>query len=93
MIARLRLTRLQPLGAHLKEALNGTPADKSVEIRFQDEATTGQIGSLGCVRTLAGSHPPMGRDNRHDTAYIFDTVVPPAMSAWQASRRPLTRKA
>jgi len=47
-----------------------------VEIWFQDEARVGQKGSLSYVWSPVGSRPPMVRDNRHDTAYIFGAICP-----------------
>jgi hypothetical protein len=47
-----------------------------VEIWFQDEARVGQKGSLSYVWAPVGSRPPMVRDNRHDTAYIFGAICP-----------------
>ena len=51
-------------------------ADKPVEIWFQDEARVGQKGSLSYVWAPIGSRPPMVRDNRHDTAYLFGAICP-----------------
>ena len=62
--------------AVLKEALGGTTAARPVEIWFQDEARVGQKGSLSYVWGPVGSRPPMVRDNRHDTAYIFGAICP-----------------
>jgi transposase len=62
--------------ARLKEALLGTTAATPVEIWFQDEARVGQKGSLSYVWAPVGSRPPMVRDNRHDTAYIFGAICP-----------------
>jgi hypothetical protein len=47
-----------------------------VEKWFQDEARVGQKGSLSYVWAPIGSRPPMVRDNRHDTAYIFGVICP-----------------
>ena len=47
-----------------------------MEIWFQDEARVGQKGSLSYVWAQQGSRPPMVRDNRHDTAYIFGAICP-----------------
>jgi transposase len=60
----------------LKEALLGTTAAAPVEIWFQDEARVGQKGSLSYVWGPVGSRPPMVRDNRHDSAYIFGAICP-----------------
>jgi hypothetical protein len=43
---------------------------------FQDEARVGQKGTLSYVWGPIGSRPPMVRDNRHDTAYLFGAVCP-----------------
>ena len=56
--------------------MNGTTAVTPVEIWFQDEARVGQKGSLSYVWAPIGSRPPMIRDNRHDTAYIFGAICP-----------------
>jgi len=56
--------------------LNGCTAATAVEIWFQDEARVGQKGSLSYVWAPVGSRPPMVRDNRHDTAYIFGAICP-----------------
>ena len=36
----------------------------------------GQKGSLSYLWAEVGSRPPMVRDNRHDTAYIFGAICP-----------------
>jgi hypothetical protein len=41
-----------------------------------DEARVGQKGSLSYVWAPVGSRPPMVRDNRHDTVYIFGAICP-----------------
>jgi hypothetical protein len=56
--------------------LLGVSAATPVEIWFQDEARVGQKGSLSYVWAPIGSRPPMVRDNRHDTAYIFGAICP-----------------
>lgn len=56
--------------------MRGTSAATPVEIWFQDEARVGQKGSLTYVWAPVGSRPPMVRDNRHDTAYIFGAICP-----------------
>jgi DDE superfamily endonuclease len=43
---------------------------------FQDEARVGEKGSLSYVWAPIGSRPPMVRDNRHGTAYIFGAICP-----------------
>ena len=52
-----------------------TPATP-VEIWFQDEARVGQKGGHTYVWAEVGSRPPMIRDNRHDSAYIFGAICP-----------------
>jgi len=47
-----------------------------VELWFQDEARVGQKGSLSYIWSAVGSRPPMVRDNRHDTAYLFGAICP-----------------
>ncbi len=42
----------------------------------KDEARVGQKGSLSYVWAPIGSRPPMVRDNRHDTAYLFGAICP-----------------
>ena len=51
-------------------------ADRPIEIWFQDEARVGQKGSLTYVWAPVGSRPPMVRDNRYDTAYLFGAICP-----------------
>jgi Winged helix-turn helix/DDE superfamily endonuclease len=60
----------------LKKALLGSTAATPVESWFQDEARVGQKGSLSYMWAPVGSRPPMVRDNRHDTAYIFGAICP-----------------
>jgi hypothetical protein len=67
---------LRNFSTRLKEALGATTAATPVEIWFQDEARVGQIGSLSYVWAPVGSRPPMVRDNRHDTGYIFGAICP-----------------
>lgn len=62
--------------SHLRQALSGTPTARPVEIWFQDEARVGQKGSLSYLWAPVGSRPPMVRDNRHDTAYLFGAICP-----------------
>ena len=47
---------------------------RPIEIWFQDEARVGQKGSLEYIWAPVGSRPPMVRDNRHDSAYLFGAV-------------------
>lgn len=49
-------------------------AGKPIEVWFQDEARIGQKGSLEYVWAPVGSRPPMVRDNRHDSAYLFGAI-------------------
>ena len=46
------------------------------EVSCKDEARIGQRGSLSYVWAPVGSCPPMVRDNRHDTVYIFGAICP-----------------
>ena len=52
----------------------GSATGKPVEVWFQDEARVGQKGSLEYVWAPVGSRPPMVRDNRHDSAYLFGAL-------------------
>jgi hypothetical protein len=56
------------------EALPASAAGKPIEVWFQDEARVGQKGSLEYVWAPIGSRPPMVRDNRHDSAYLFGAI-------------------
>ena len=67
---------LKNFRASLKEVLTDKPATALVEVWFQDEARVGQKGSLAYIWAPVGSRPPMVRDNRHDTAYIFGAICP-----------------
>jgi transposase len=49
-------------------------AGKPIEIWFQDEARVGQKGSLEYIWAPVGSRPPMVRDNRHDSVYLFGAI-------------------
>lgn len=60
----------------MKAALDRSWTGLPIEIWFQDEARVGQKGSLSYVWAPVGSRPPMVRDNRHDTAYIFGAMCP-----------------
>ncbi len=51
-------------------------AGQPIEIWFQDEARIGQKGSISYVWAPVGSRPPMVRDNRHDSAYLFGAICP-----------------
>lgn len=50
----------------------GTP----IEIWFQDEARVGQKGGHAYIWAPIGSRPPMVRDNRHSSAYLFGAICP-----------------
>jgi hypothetical protein len=50
----------------------GTP----IEIWFQDEARVGQQGGHAYIWAPKGSRPPMIRDNRRNSAYIFGAICP-----------------
>ena len=49
---------------------------KEIEVWFQDEARVGQKGSLEYIWAPIGSRPPMVRDNRHDSVYLFGAICP-----------------
>jgi len=49
-------------------------AGKPIEVWFQDEARVGQKGSLEYIWAPIGSRPPMVRDDRHDSFYLFGAV-------------------
>jgi hypothetical protein len=56
--------------------LPASTAGKQIEVWFQDEARVGQKGSLEYVWAPIGSRPPMVRDVRHDSAYLFGAICP-----------------
>jgi transposase len=56
------------------EALPACAAGKPIEVWFQDEARVGQKGSLEYIWAPVGSRPPMVRDNRHDSVYLFGAI-------------------
>lgn len=60
----------------MKEALPASAAGKPIEVWFQDEARVGQKGGHAYVWAPVGSRPPMVRDNRHDSAYLFGAICP-----------------
>src|ERR671928_1805073 len=63
--------------AHLvKAALPASAVGKPIEIWFQDEARVGQKGTHAYAWAPVGSRPPMMRDNRHDSAYLFGAICP-----------------
>ena len=47
-----------------------------MEVWFQDEARVGQQGSLSYVWAPIGSRPPMVRDTRRASAYLFGAICP-----------------
>jgi transposase len=60
----------------VKNALHASTTGKPVEIWFQDEARIGQKGTHAYIWAPIGSRPPMVRDNRHDSAYLFGAICP-----------------
>jgi hypothetical protein len=60
----------------LRESMRGCTAATAVEIWFQDEAGVGQQGSLSHVRAPIGSRPPLLRDARRDSVYLFGAICP-----------------
>jgi DDE superfamily endonuclease len=49
---------------------------KPIEVWFQDEARVGQQGTLTYVWAERGSRPPVTRDNRHHSVWLFGAVCP-----------------
>ena len=47
-----------------------------MEVWFQDEARVGQQGSLSYVWAPIGSRPPIVRDTRRDSVYLFGAICP-----------------
>ncbi|MGC2459659.1 MAG: transposase [Steroidobacteraceae bacterium] len=43
---------------------------------FQDEARVGQKGTHAYIWAPIGSRPPMVRDNRHESAYLYGAICP-----------------
>jgi transposase len=64
------------LAGLLKYYLLSSVADAPIEIWFQDEARIGQKGTHAYVWAPVGSRPPMVRDNRHDSAYLYGAICP-----------------
>ena len=60
----------------MKNALPATAAGTPIEIWFQDEARVGQKGTHAYIWAEIGARPPMVRDNRHDSAYLFGAICP-----------------
>lgn len=60
----------------MSESLPASAAGQPIEVWFQDEARVGQKGSIAYVWAPIGSRPPMVRDNRHDSAYLFGAICP-----------------
>jgi hypothetical protein len=58
------------------DALLGSTACSTIEIWFQDEARVGQKGGHAYIWAEIGSRPPMVRDVRHDSAYLFGAICP-----------------
>jgi hypothetical protein len=72
----LKSTSKEHFAAALKRALLGSTAATPVEIWLQDGARVGQKGGHTYVWAKVGSRPPMVRDNRHDSAYLFGAICP-----------------
>jgi hypothetical protein len=60
----------------VRQALLGSTACTTIEIWFQDEARVGQKGGHAYIWAEVGSRPPMVRDVRHDSAYLFGAICP-----------------
>ena len=54
----------------------GTDDGTPVEIWFRDGAKVGQKGGHAYIWAKIGSRPLMGRDNRHDNAYLLGAICP-----------------
>jgi transposase len=59
-----------------RNALLGTTAGTPIEVWFQDEARVGQQGTHTYVWAPVGSRPPMVRDNRRESVYLFGAICP-----------------
>ena len=66
----------QSFAGLLKYYLLSSVADRPIEIWVQDEARVGQKGTHAYVWAPIGSRPPMVRDNRHDSAYLYGAICP-----------------
>ena len=60
----------------MQAALPPAAVDNPLEIWFQDEARVGQKGGHAYIWAPVGSRPPMVRDNRHVSTYIFGAICP-----------------
>jgi hypothetical protein len=63
------------------QAIPEAARNKTLEIWFQDEARVGQKGTLEYIWTLKGTRPPVPRDNRHASAYLFGALCPARAAA------------
>jgi hypothetical protein len=69
--------RLRGFGhSYHDEHRTGDAITKAIDKRTscKDEARVGQKGSLECIWAPIGSRPPMVRDNRHDSVYLFGAI-------------------
>ena len=48
----------------------------TAETSCKDEARVGQKGTHTYIWAPIGSRPPMVRDNRHDSAYLYGAICP-----------------
>jgi transposase len=60
------------VAAAVPDAARGKP----IELWWQDEASTGQQGSLTRIWAQRGSRPTAPRDQRYQSAYLFGAVGP-----------------
>ncbi len=60
----------------MRAKLVGGPANRPIEIWFQDEARVGQKGTHAYIWAPIGARPRMVCDNRHDSAYLFGAICP-----------------
>src|SRR5215469_6940181 len=56
------------------QADRGLVPEPALGLDPRDEARVGQKGSLEYIWAPIGSRPPMVRDNRHDSAYLFGAI-------------------
>ena len=75
MLTRRRLLNKLPQPGEERSARLPAPGTP-IEIWFQDEARVGQNGTHAYIWAPVGSRPPMVRDNRHGSVYLFGAICP-----------------
>src|SRR6516225_4275693 len=58
------------------EPINHVAVALTSEASCKDEARVGQKGGHAYISAPVGSRPPMVRDNRHVSAYLFGAICP-----------------